>query len=145
MQNDFVAELDFAPTHQRQVAVELVQHLENDASKIDRVGRRQGNVQLAQALVEGLRAEQCFQRRLGIVEIAVDTDYLQIVGRFRHHLQALHVRGAAIRIEAGDPDIGAIAKCFQRRGPGVAAGRGQNQELPILLPRQRRQDQAEGL
>ena len=70
----------------------------------------------------------------------MDADYLEIVRVLGNHLQSLHVRGAAVRVKAGDANIGARAKRIQRGRPGIAAGRGQNQVLLAALLCQRRQD-----
>jgi cell division inhibitor SulA len=60
-------------------------------------------------------------------------------------LQALYIRGSAIRIQAGNADIGAIAKGFQCRRTGISAGGGLYQVLLLPLLRQLGQNQAKRL
>ncbi|MEJ2713089.1 MAG: hypothetical protein P8014_07910 [Acidihalobacter sp.] len=94
---------------------------------------------------EGLGAEQALERGLGVVEVAVYADDLQVGGVLGDHLQALHVGGAAVRVEAGDLDVGPVLEGLQRGGAGVAAGGGHDQVLLAALLRECREHDAEGL
>jgi len=74
---------------------------------------------------------------LRIIKIAMNADHFQIGSVFRHHLQTLYIRGAAIRIHAGDAHILFVFESFQRRRAGVATGGYQYQIIFIALLRQR--------
>ena len=95
--------------------------------------------------MEGLGREQRLERGLRIVEGAVDADHLQVGGILGDHLQALHIGGAAVGVQAGDLHIVAVLEGFQGGRAGVAAGRRKDQVVLAARLRQAGEHDAEGL
>src|SRR3546814_10892637 len=67
-----------------------------------------------------LVAEQSLHHRLRIVEAAVDRDIVDVGGEHRRHLAPLNIADAAFGMEHEDADMLAPRDRLDRRRPGIA-------------------------
>ena len=118
--------------------MQMINNLEDNAAEIHRVGGGEENVFLLQFLPKSIGTQQAFECALRIIEIALDADDFQVVSIFGHHLQALHIGGAAVGVHAGNPNIGAVFKGVECCRACVTGGGSKNQVLLVALLRNRR-------
>ena len=123
--------LDHTLANQLQIAVNMVDRLENNTTKVHRIGSGKRDMMLFQCSFERIGNQQVLQSCLCIVEVAMNTDNLQVARIFGDHLQPLDIGGASIRIQAGNLHVVTVFESFQRSRTGIPTGRRQNQVLFI--------------
>jgi hypothetical protein len=120
--------------------VEIIDDLRHQPRPVDRIDRRQGV-----AVGKGAVVEHGLHQRLGVVEIALDRDVVDVGGEHRRHLAALDLGHAACRVQHEDVDIGAPRDRIDRGRSGVAAGRADDGQAGVGAAQEPLEQQAQHL
>ena len=107
---------------------EIIDDLRDDAAPVDGIDAGQ-----AHAVAEAVVVEHRLDDVLAVVERAFERDVVHVGVEHRGHLQALHRRGAALRMQ--DEDVGGVAAAEGLDGgrAGIARGGADNGRLEPAL------------
>ena len=102
---------------QRQGGREIIDDLRQNPRPVDGIHPRQPH-----AIAEGEIVEHVLHARLGIIEIAVDGQRVDIGFNRRRHLASLHLGYPAMRVKDEQIDIRQSPERLHRRRSGIARG-----------------------
>ena len=129
---DRVAALELARGHELGVGVEVVGDLRDEATHVDRVGAREHDVLLREAIPQGRVGEDALHLGLGVVEVALDGADGDVLAALGGHLETLDVRDLAVGVEDGDAGAGDVGEALECRLAGVAARRGDDHDAAAV-------------
>ena len=130
---DLFALTDHTLLQKSGVCKNIVDDLRNKTSYVDRIGGGEGKAFFCHFFAKCLVAEDLLDFALGIVKIASNADNTGVVSLLGHHLALLNGRNAVLWIKDHDPGALDIRKACHGRLAGVAAGRGQDDDLLLLM------------
>ena len=72
--------------------------------------------------------EDALDRRLAVVEVALDRHDVDVLPVLRAHLQLLHLGDAVVGVDDHDLDALSVAEAFERRLARIAARRDEDED-----------------
>ena len=72
--------------------------------------------------------ENALDRRLAVVEVALDRHNVDVLPILRAHLQLLHLGDAVVGVDDHDLDALSVAEAFERRLARIAARRDEDED-----------------
>ena len=117
---------------QVRVGGEVIDDLRSKPSEVDGVCGGQRLAPVIHLLHKVLGGKKLLHTGLGVVKIALYSDYMRVVSPGGHHLQPLYVADAFLRIKYGAARTGHVPESFQRRFTGISACSHQDADLPFF-------------
>ena len=111
----------------------VVGDLREQAADVDGIGAGEEDTLVVGIGVDFSASKDAFQKALGVIEIAINGRYLDVIPFLLLHLLLLHGADAFAGIKDHDIRTGHVLEAFQGGLARITAGRRQDEDIPVLF------------